>query len=329
MRGRVLIACLLATAMLSCQKAAEQRELYPVRVLLETSATKSAASEGNAITDILLLFVQNGKLATDPVYTSFSNASQSVEVDCGVMEVGTYSIYAYANTAHADWLDSGVQAQEKTWAKGTVFQADRMMKELTESNTPAVPSETMLLTGESTMLVDITDNLGFVELSRPVVRFNVLVYNHANVSASLTSLSFSNFNPSKGYLLPHESLPEGVEYRALPGFTDSVTLSADEGKTVFSTLLYEGSAPSSYTLSATVTMTDPSTSNLLTRSLDNVNLVMVDPDTSMPVPLTSMSRNQDLTVVINIYFQELDGSFTLSVDNTYWTTGHTSEHSFN
>jgi hypothetical protein len=192
-----------------------------------------------------------------------------------------------------------------------------------------MPSAAMLLTGESTIQVDITDNMGFVVLTRPVMRFNVKFYNHSNVPVTVTALSFSDFNPSTGYLLPHESLLGSLSYRPMPECVNlPVDILADDENTLYSTLLYEGSARS-YTLSATVEMTDPSTSIVMTRNLDAVTLVMVDPDTSMPVPLTSMKRNQDLTVVVNIYYQELDGTFTLSVDNTYWTTGHSSGHTFN
>lgn len=328
MRGRYLIGLLLASVLFSCEKVVEQRECYPVRVLLETSsATKADAAEGDVITDILLIFVQNGKLASEPVYKVLTTASSSEEVSCGVMEVGTYSLYAYANTGHDGWLDSGVQIQEKGLHKGDDFPGDRLLKTLSGQETPAKPASAMLLTGESAMNVDIVDNLGVVRLTRPVLRFNVLVSNHANVAVTLSSLSFSAFNPSVGYLLPHSSLPSGLVYNSLPGFGSAVSINQDEEKIVYSTLLYEGAADS-YNLSASFTMTDPSSNSLLERHLDNVAFVMVDPETSLPVPLTSMKRNQDLTVVVNVYYQELEGSFTLSVDNIYWSNGHTSSHTF-
>lgn len=328
----------LAAALWACGKNPAQDPLPTgnVRIVVQTEdVTKSSLSEGNAISDVLLLLVKNGQLATDPVYQSASAGLSYIDVNCGQLSVGSYDIYAYANTGHTGWLTGGVQGVEKMLTKGSYFQdvADRMMNTLTGTATPGVPSEVMLLTGHSTLLVDITDNFGTVTLKRPVMRFNVLVNNHANVGISLTSLTFSEFNPSMGYLLPHEDgsgamvLPSDITYRSLPAFSGPLAIGPDTGVVAYSTLMYEGSAPS-YTMQVIVEMTGMSEP----RSFESpAVLQVIDAETSLPTPLTQMKRNQDLTVVLNVYYQELEGIMTVEVDNQYWTTtgGHTSSHQFN
>jgi len=338
MRARWLIWIVLAAALWACGKNPVQEPVATgnVRILVQTEdVTKSSLSEGNAISDVLVLLVKNGQLATDPFYQWVSVGSSFIEVKCGHLTVGSYDIYAYANTGHTDWLYGGVQGVEKMLTKGSYFQdvADRLMNELTGTATPGVPSEVMLLTGHSTLLVDIIDNFATVTLTRPVMRFNVLVNNHANVGISLISLTFSEFNPSKGYLLPHVDgtgsmvLPPDITYRSLPEFSGPLNIAPDTGVVAYSTLMYEGRA-SSYTMQVTVEMEGMSEP----RSFESPAILQViDAETSLPTPLTEMKRNQDLTVVLNVYYQELEGTMTVEVDNQYWTTtgGHTSSHEFN
>lgn len=335
MKRSLLIGMLTATVLWGCGREPVQAPLQEVFVQVETEApTKAGAADGSAITNVLLLMVQDGVLAAEPVYYEVAEGVASMKVDCGLLAVGSYKLYAYGNIQHADWLDSGVNATEKTWTKGTAFQPDRLMKTLTGTATPGVPVSAMLLTGSSTLLVDITDNVGNVTLTRPIMRLNVLVNNHAEADITVSALTFSDFNPSTGYLVPHAdaagnmTLP-AVTYRSLPPFTGSRTISANTDETIYSTLLYESRAPS-YSMSATVTMTPPG-GGTLTRYLTNATLQMIDADTSIPAPLTEMRRNQDLTVVLNVFYQELAGTITVTVDNTYWTEsgGHTSSHQFN
>ncbi|MBO4634710.1 MAG: hypothetical protein J5669_05000 [Bacteroidales bacterium] len=336
MYARRLIWIVLAAALWACGKNLAQAPVPTgnVRIVVQTEdVTKSSLSEGDAISDVLLLLVRNGQLATNPVYQYVSAGASYINVDCGQLPVGSYDIYAYANTGHTDWLTGGVQGVEKMLSKASYFQqvADRMMNTLTGTATPGVPSASMLLTGHSSLLVDVTDNFGFVTLKRPVMRFNVLVNNHANVGISLTSLTFSDFNPSKGYILPHEDgsgamvLPSDITYRSLPAFSGPLAIGPDTGVIAYSYLMYEGRAPS-YTMQVTVEMTGMSEP----RTFESpVTLQIIDAETSLPTPLTEMKRNQDLTVVLNVYYQELEGVMTVDVDNVYWITGHTSSHEFN
>ena len=58
------------------------------------------------------------------------------------------------------------------------------------------------------------------------------------------------------------------------------------------------------------------------------NLLYVDPETSRVSPLSFIRRNQDLTVVLNIYFEAGEHSFTFEVKDDNWTTPTTSTHTF-
>lgn len=58
-------------------------------------------------------------------------------------------------------------------------------------------------------------------------------------------------------------------------------------------------------------------------------LKRVDPETSKVTPLVYMQRNQELTVVLNVYFQEEGTSFNFEVvDDNWGTNGSTSAHIF-
>ena len=49
------------------------------------------------------------------------------------------------------------------------------------------------------------------------------------------------------------------------------------------------------------------------------------------VPLTYMSRNEDISIVINIYYSDQEGEIDFLVDNTTWADDYstTSSHTFN
>lgn len=57
-------------------------------------------------------------------------------------------------------------------------------------------------------------------------------------------------------------------------------------------------------------------------------LKFIDKETAQVKPLRYMTRNQELNVVMNVYYQQNENEFTFKVDNVYWTSGHTSSHIF-
>ena len=54
-------------------------------------------------------------------------------------------------------------------------------------------------------------------------------------------------------------------------------------------------------------------------------------DNNKEVPLTYMSRNEDINVVLNVYYSDQEGEITFKVDNSTWDDAGatTSEHTFN
>lgn len=49
------------------------------------------------------------------------------------------------------------------------------------------------------------------------------------------------------------------------------------------------------------------------------------------VPLTYMARNEEINVIVNVFYADQEGSLTFEVDNDHWTDDHAteSEHTFN
>lgn len=47
------------------------------------------------------------------------------------------------------------------------------------------------------------------------------------------------------------------------------------------------------------------------------------------VPLTYMARNEEINVILNVYYSDTEGQITFQVDNSTWSTPTTSSHTFN
>lgn len=60
-------------------------------------------------------------------------------------------------------------------------------------------------------------------------------------------------------------------------------------------------------------------------------LKFIDNETAQVKALSSMTRNQELNVVMNVYYEEILREFNFTVDNVYWTDGnaHKPSHQFN
>ena len=54
-------------------------------------------------------------------------------------------------------------------------------------------------------------------------------------------------------------------------------------------------------------------------------------DNNKEVPLTYMSRNEDINIVLNVYYSDQEGTIDFEVDNSTWDDdgATTSEHTFN
>ena len=116
-----------------------------------------------------------------------------------------------------------------------------------------------MLTAVKQVSVQVENTGETIEMLRPIVLFEVNLFNHSDRTMKVTNVAFSKFNPSTGYVLPKDgSIPASVTYRDLPtyatftGGTD-IEVPAKTRKQVYGATLFENRA-SSYTLSLTATM---------------------------------------------------------------------------
>jgi hypothetical protein len=52
-------------------------------------------------------------------------------------------------------------------------------------------------------------------------------------------------------------------------------------------------------------------------------------DNNKEVPLEYMARNEDINVILNVYYSDQEGTLNFVVDNSTWSTATTSTHTFN
>jgi hypothetical protein len=114
----------------------------------------------------------------------------------------------------------------------------------------------LLLTAAKAVSIGVENSSTTIDMLRPVVWFEVRVYNHSDYPMLIDDISFSNFNPSTSYILPKDgTIPTSATYRSLPlydtytGGTD-ITVAAATESCVYLTPLFENRAPS-YTMSLT------------------------------------------------------------------------------
>ena len=283
-----------------------------------TPATKAeTAQDGYRFNNLLVLVINKAGAVVGDKALTFSDARIQEVIQFDHLPIGNYNVYAYANYNHTDWQAAG------STIDATHFNPDQLLKTLTGTTNPQAPTSTgMLLTGHKTFSVGVQQNTGRVELQRPVARFNVWVYNHTGYPVKLESLSFSNFNADRGYLLEHLDanglpvVPTGTTYRSLPAYTGPVTIPAAAGASqpgeqkVYSQLLYESRGTDAYKMFARVTLQGESgnvTKDLVANGVelvssdrilamqtgDTMNVMLVNPNTNNGAFFGYNSNNND------------------------------------
>lgn len=319
MRRKTFILLLLAVSLLTGCRKDTDGPLSEVPLVI-SMGTKAAAGDGQGISNVLLVIMHNGTKVKSVYVNNSADLASADGINCGRLPVGLYDVYAYANIDLSSWVPEAIASD------GSNFDEEGVMKSLSGKAVPTLEAQAdsrMLLTGYGQVPITMTSAHGSLKLLRPVVRFNVEVHNHSSNDVVLNSLSFGNFNASTSYLFDHRDsqdspvLPSGVSYRSLPDCVGNQSVPSHTDKEVFSTLLYENKATGSsnpYVLNMSLTMAAISK----TIELNSQPLKMIDAETSQVTLLSQMLRNQEYTVVINIYYQELLGEFTVEVDNTTW-----------
>lgn len=215
--------------------------------------------------DVTLILVNSmGRISEIQRIASLTGGEQRVKsVRFVNLDVGNYMLYAYANVERA--LLSEVKQMLAQLNAGDTFdssQYDALFTTLAGRDTPVIDdTHPLLLTASKMVTVGVENTSTSIDLLRPVVWFEVGLYNHSDYPMQVEDVSFSNFNPSTSYVLPKDGvIPASVSYRALPlydtytGGEDIIVPATTEG-CIYQTALFENRA-SAYTMNLTLKMGD-------------------------------------------------------------------------
>jgi hypothetical protein len=212
---------------------------------------------GGGMEDVTLVLVNSmGNISEIQRITALTGEEQKVKkVTFTNLDVGNYMLYAYANTERA--LLSEARTMLNALRAGDDFNSNTLFTTLASRTTPVIDNlHPLLLTAEKAVSIGVENSSTTIDMLRPVVLFEVSLYNHSDFPMQIDDISFSNFNPSTSYILPKDGvIPTSVTYRALPlydtytGGTD-ITVPASTEQCIYQTPLFENRAPS-YTMSLT------------------------------------------------------------------------------
>ena len=212
---------------------------------------------GGGMEDVTLVLVNSmGNVSEIQRITALTGEEQKVkDVTFTNLDVGNYMLYAYANTDRA--LLSEARTMLSTLKSGDNFNSNTLFTTLSSRTTPVIDdSHPLLLTAAKAVSIGVENSSTTIDMLRPVVLFEVSLYNHSDFPMQIEDVSFSNFNPSTSYILPKDgTIPTSVTYRSLPlydtytGGTD-ITVAASTEQCIYKTPLFENRA-SSYTMSLT------------------------------------------------------------------------------
>lgn len=234
---------------------------------------------GGGMEDVTLVLVNSmGNISEIQRITALTGDEQKVkDVTFTNLDVGNYMLYAYANTERA--LLSEARTMLNALRAGDDFNSNTLFTTLTSRTTPVIDnSHPLLLTAEKAVSIGVENSSTTIDMLRPVVLFEVSLYNHSDFPMQIDDISFSNFNPSTSYILPKDgAIPTSVTYRALPlydtytGGTD-ITVPASTEQCIYQTPLFENRAPS-YTMSLTAKVDAGGTETVTSiNTTDNVML---------------------------------------------------------
>lgn len=262
----ILVLALLTT-FVGCSQHDLDRELSgggSLTVELTTAVPTRAVTPGDGdiytgggMEDLTLVLVNSmGRISEIQRIAALTGEEQKIKSVTFVnLDVGNYMLYAYANTERA-LLAEGKTMLDQLSVGGT-FDSNTLFTTLTSRTTPVIDdSHPLLLTAAKAVSVGVENSSTTIEMLRPVVWFEVRLYNHSDYPMQIDDISFSNFNPSTSYILPKDGvIPTSVTYRSLPlydtytGGTD-ITVPASTEQCIYQTPLFENRA-SSYTMSLT------------------------------------------------------------------------------
>ena len=215
--------------------------------------------KGGGMEDLTLILVNQMEVISEiQQITNITGDEQRVKhVTFMGLEVGNYMLYAYANTEHT--LLSEARNMISSLRVGDKFDSARyeaLFTTLSGRTTPVMnDTNPMLLTASKAISVAVENSSVSIDMLRPIVWFEVKLFNHSNHPMTVSDVSFSKFNASTSYILPKDGvIPSTVTYRDLPLYStltngENIKVKANTESVIYETALFENRA-SAYTVSA-------------------------------------------------------------------------------
>ena len=266
--GHILISLLMCLFMGCAQSEvdAPQPEKGSLTVRLSAVPTTRATTpgdgdiyKGGGMEDLTLILVNPmEEISEIQQITNITGDEQRVKnVTFMGLAVGNYMLYAYANTERA--LLSEARNLISSLRVGDKFDSTRynaLFTSLSGRTTPVMnDTNPLLLTASKAISVAVENSSVSIDMLRPIVWFEVKLFNHSNHPMTVSDVSFSKFNPSTSYILPKGgSIPSTATYRDLPLYStftngENITVPANTESVIYETALFENRA-SAYTMSA-------------------------------------------------------------------------------
>lgn len=227
----------------------KDNKLVPCEALARSVATRAVGNgnvaDGGGMADLTVFLVDaNDNIVARQSFGDLS-AVTTQTVTFSYLRLGTYTIYAYANTEGNDWFTMPAEGE-------TSFASykDALLKPLDGTVSPVVGNGRMPLTGKANVTIsEGTGNSARVEMKRPVGKLAVIITNNRNITVEPTSMSLGNVFPTTGYVFAHDAIypmdAVANPYHQLPGLNADVTVVPHVTDTVYQTFLYE-SHPSAH-----------------------------------------------------------------------------------
>lgn len=349
MNKRSVILFWLAAALLlaaGCHRL-DPTQGEPGSLVLHLASEQLGTKATPTFNKVLVVVAYRNRTGSDAALNGTVAASTYLETtgtDITFENLGTgdFTVYAFANVDHTAWGTVGTTAASVLDGNGKV-DVDRLLATITEADglpRPFPPTateaeiEAALNTSLMTGRTDITVNQAYtpadVVLQHPVTRLNVTVYNNTHLDITLNMLSFGAFAMPTAYLFGRDEngddvpdVPAGTPYALCPVSSD-LTITASQIQTTIPMLVYENAAAADqYRMYATVSL--GGSSKHLGGAAD-AGCALRKVKDGVSTPLTHMRRNQEVDIVMNVYYQDTAIYFNVSVKA--WADGGGGSHTF-
>lgn len=288
--------------------------LVPFDSYVTPSNTKAAdgnVEDGGGMADLTVFLVDNNDvIVARKHFPTLTNPVTQI-INFPNLEVGNYTVYAYANTEGNDWFSMPTDSETSF----TPYK-DALLKPLS-GNLPTIQNGRMPLTAKQEITIDNANNSRTISMIRPVGKLSVNVINQRTAqAATISGFSLGKVLPNSGYVFQKESiLPESATtnpyFNLLNDF--SCTVFPSSSQLIFDGLLYETIADGGFKFSITY----QEESDYAFQENLSGNLQHIDRGHEFLVKLQNADLFMRLEQVNNTYKLELVSSLELD-DKCYW-----------